>query len=463
MTSGFFSYAGAPLYADGASGAPAGAPQFPTLLSGYAVRPPWKVAGIDYAVGLKSNCSVNTSTSFITNTGTQANPVNGRHVTLRTANGGTLPSGVSLNTAYVVLNASGATCQIATIAAPTVPLSLGGSPNLVVALTVPVAGTNCMPPGVSYASGQGPSPAFFNVFATGASDITNGSQASSGTINIDSYDFSFDNGISIDLDGSSGIVNVKDCYFRVGSNFQSPIYATAFPATTLNLSYTEIDGGGSSGLANVAYNTLGYCLYLVPGGTYQYCWIHHIAHPVVFGPTAKYTYQYCLMNDTNYGVQANHADGMFPGVSTDISGSVQQFSTWYQPLASVGAGSNGYPGEMDTSYFVFLQANNSLTITNLTYNNNVGIGLGSTGHMNTASHAAGAAFNEGWYINPKTGNHYSGINITNNYIDSTGIDPSGFIILEDLSGGGTISGQNYSGNISLNSGSTIAANVAGTQ
>src|SRR5689334_13722464 len=38
-------------YADGVSSAPAGAPIRPTILNGYAVRPPWKVAGVDYAVG----------------------------------------------------------------------------------------------------------------------------------------------------------------------------------------------------------------------------------------------------------------------------------------------------------------------------------------------------------------------------------------------------------------------------
>src|SRR6185437_9644796 len=37
---------------DGSKNAPAGTPQFPTLLSGYAARPPWSVAGVDYHVGI---------------------------------------------------------------------------------------------------------------------------------------------------------------------------------------------------------------------------------------------------------------------------------------------------------------------------------------------------------------------------------------------------------------------------
>jgi hypothetical protein len=62
--------------ADGCSGVPAGAPQFPHLLDGYAVRPSWNVAGVDYAVGvpdgtvlkdpttdsLPSGCSFSSST-----------------------------------------------------------------------------------------------------------------------------------------------------------------------------------------------------------------------------------------------------------------------------------------------------------------------------------------------------------------------------------------------------------------
>jgi hypothetical protein len=39
---------------DGSANAPAGSPQLPNLLSGEAVRPPWEVAGVDYAVGYSS-------------------------------------------------------------------------------------------------------------------------------------------------------------------------------------------------------------------------------------------------------------------------------------------------------------------------------------------------------------------------------------------------------------------------
>src|SRR6476661_6921011 len=43
---------------DGSTNAPTGAPQLPNLLSAYAVRPAWQVAGVDYAVGYSSGTAL---------------------------------------------------------------------------------------------------------------------------------------------------------------------------------------------------------------------------------------------------------------------------------------------------------------------------------------------------------------------------------------------------------------------
>jgi hypothetical protein len=45
--------------------APAGSPQVPNLLTGYAVRPPWEVAGADYAVGINLGTTFKNSTTMI--------------------------------------------------------------------------------------------------------------------------------------------------------------------------------------------------------------------------------------------------------------------------------------------------------------------------------------------------------------------------------------------------------------
>jgi hypothetical protein len=67
---------------DGSTNAPAGTPQLPTLLNGYAVRPSWNVAGVDYYVGVPAGTilknpatismagvSVNTTSHTVTITG----------------------------------------------------------------------------------------------------------------------------------------------------------------------------------------------------------------------------------------------------------------------------------------------------------------------------------------------------------------------------------------------------------
>ena len=50
-------------YPDGSANASAGTPQLPTLLSGYPVRPPWKVAGVDYHVGVPTGMTLKTPTA----------------------------------------------------------------------------------------------------------------------------------------------------------------------------------------------------------------------------------------------------------------------------------------------------------------------------------------------------------------------------------------------------------------
>ena len=43
---------------DGSANAPAGTPQLPNLLNGFAVRPPWEVAGVNYAVGVPAGTTL---------------------------------------------------------------------------------------------------------------------------------------------------------------------------------------------------------------------------------------------------------------------------------------------------------------------------------------------------------------------------------------------------------------------
>lgn len=63
---------------DGATGAPAGAPQYPSYFSGagrptrYAVRPPWRVAGVDYRVGINQHVILKDPSTISANIGTRS-------------------------------------------------------------------------------------------------------------------------------------------------------------------------------------------------------------------------------------------------------------------------------------------------------------------------------------------------------------------------------------------------------
>lgn len=457
-------------YDDGLSGATGGLSQFSGLLDGYLLRPLWKVAGVDYAVGLKSNVSVDTVADTFTITSTQNNHINGQKVSVRTVNGGVIPVGTSLDTAYFVVGASGLTFQIsATSGGSPIDMSVIGNPSGVVVLKIPVADANCMPAGVKYVSGQSHSGAFLeSVEPSGAAHVSNGNNSAAGTINIDSYDFSWDttgvaqHGISISTGGFNGTVNVKNCYFKTGDWLQCAIWQNVAASDIYNISYCEFDGGGLLQFGNLL-RSIQHQLYLVPGGAWQYNWFHHTLAPIVASPSSVYSIKYNVVSHHHYGQQASHVDTIFPDVSANISGSVLNWNLFYQPAATVFGNGNGYPGECDTSFVLFLQTNNSLTLTGLQANNNTVIGLGSN-HMNTTTQAAGKAFAIGFDIEPKVGNSIVGMEIKDNFVDSTGIETGGsFGIIITNQGAGTVSASVISGNKSMTTGATIAANVSGVQ
>lgn len=101
-------------FADGVSGAPTGTPQLPSLLSGYAVRPPWNVAGVDYRVGINTGvtlldpATISTSAGAIQRVGTD-------HIVL--SGNGTVLDGYDLslttvgNTGFFV-SVTGTNCKI---------------------------------------------------------------------------------------------------------------------------------------------------------------------------------------------------------------------------------------------------------------------------------------------------------------------------------------------------------------
>jgi hypothetical protein len=56
-------------FADGCPGAPTGTAQFPNILSSYAARPPWNVAGVDFHVGVPTGTSLTSAATATMPTG----------------------------------------------------------------------------------------------------------------------------------------------------------------------------------------------------------------------------------------------------------------------------------------------------------------------------------------------------------------------------------------------------------
>lgn len=88
-------------FVDGCPGAPAGAAQVPALLSSYAVRPPWNVAGVDYRTGPPTGTvlvdpATISMTGVTVNTGTHTVTITGNNVTLSGYNFG-LANGWTVN------------------------------------------------------------------------------------------------------------------------------------------------------------------------------------------------------------------------------------------------------------------------------------------------------------------------------------------------------------------------------
>ena len=70
-----------PLEPDGFANAPTGAPQYPTYftnlngISPYPVRPPWKVAGVDYRVGINTGISLKDPATISSSIATVSGPL----------------------------------------------------------------------------------------------------------------------------------------------------------------------------------------------------------------------------------------------------------------------------------------------------------------------------------------------------------------------------------------------------
>lgn len=224
---------------DGFASAPAGAAQFPSLLSSYAARPPWCVAGVDYAVGFIPNATVSGNT--ITETNVANIPVNADQKSFYPQHGGSLPSGITQGTAYYVCGVSGSSTTysytLSTASNCSSTVTLGALATSFVALKVPSATTN-VPAGTSGWNG--------------ASCATTGTTfticVSASNITLDHWDFSAGGGwlIATTATTISG-TTITSNYWVMGTNLQGFLQDLS-GGDTSNLTFNNnvIDGNAVS-------------------------------------------------------------------------------------------------------------------------------------------------------------------------------------------------------------------------
>lgn len=219
---------------DGQAAAPAGAGQFPTLLTSYATRPTSCVAGADFAVAMTPNATVSGNT--ITETSNANVPVNGDQKSFYPQQGGSLPSGITKGAAAFICNVTNITGStysytLAPTGACSSTITLGALATSFIALKLPEGTTNT-PTGTSnWGGGSGcASGTTFSVCVTG------------NNATIDHFDFSANGGWLVVLN-TVDAPTVTNNYWLIGSNLMCCIQdQSGGPATNVTFKYNEVDG-----------------------------------------------------------------------------------------------------------------------------------------------------------------------------------------------------------------------------
>jgi len=450
---------------DGRSGATGASPQLPNILNtfhpsgpadgryfwpstsafksatGNYQQPQWRVAGVDYAVGLVSNCTVDTGTGIITEAG--SSPVNGQKKSLRTVNGGSLPtvngSGISQGTSYFIVNASGSTYKLS-LTSGGAAVTFGGSPSGVVALKMP--STTLMPPGVTNGGGT--------ISINGSANVTNGSQSTTAQINLIGWDLAEQ---YVYCTYGSNKTVIQNCYFSSISSGTVPLQ-TDPPCNSLDVRYCEFNNGGVQNTGSSSTGGVKYVMSLLgASGTVEYNYIYNVSTEVI-AHASNSTMQYNLITDCGYGADVDHLE-MISG-QPGYSNYTLRFNTFYNPPAT-----GGYPKEMNTG-MIFFQTPAAVTSTNIVCDNNTIIGLGPNTHRSSDGVSNHPAYNMGIYFT--TGNGGSSTNncfVRNNYLNSSSMETLGLMIFYE--GGGAITGMTTSGNVSLDTAATVSQGVTGPQ
>ena len=232
--------------------------------------------------------------------------------------------------------------------------------------------------GVDYAVGPQPGVALKDpttINMPGVSLVTSGANhwiyITGNNVTLNGYDFTLDGGWTLVIEGQNDTIS----NFKIGvvSGSASPPIQMPFGsgANNTTIEHGTIDGGGAA-----SSNLAGGCGIVDNSGllTLQYCWIKNFTEGgVALGTTTSSLIQYNLFDSAKFD---DNFHSQFINAPQGASNTVVQYNTFYQPAAA----SDGFPGFMVAALNDAGYANNA-NISGVVFNNNVGVGIGATGHV----------------------------------------------------------------------------------
>ena len=232
--------------------------------------------------------------------------------------------------------------------------------------------------GVDYAVGPQPGVALKDpttINMPGVSLVTSGANhwiyITGNNVTLNGYDFTLDGGWTLVIEGQNDTIS----NFKIGVVSGSASPPIQMPsgsgANNTTIEYGTIDGGGAA-----SSNLAGGCGIVDNSGllTLQHSWIKNFTEGgVALGTTTSSLIQYNLFDSAKFD---DNFHSQFINAPQGASNTVVQYNTFYQPAAA----SDGFPGFMVAALNDAGYANNA-NISGVVFNNNVGVGIGATGHV----------------------------------------------------------------------------------
>lgn len=331
---------------DGSGGAPAnGSFQISSFFNGYAqqygqsytTRPGWRVAGVDYAIGIASNATITIASPAVITETAHNHTATDKVVFYST---GTLPTGIVSGTEYFVI-ATGLTTNAFEISATSggAAINTSGAQSGFHRCLKDPAATASLPSGVTYV------PAPDTPYSFPAFQI-----AGSSNVVLDHYDYSLNNGVGVDVTQNySGTLTLSNSQIQPGTNMFGHLADilmvgndTTIQSYSLTISNCVLNGDSHNPTLIAAYNSNPASFFMIrftSSGTLtlQYCAITKVwGRAIVQKFSGQGIFQYNYWEDCNYNTGA-HGEWISTDPQTNVCPLIHfSYNTFLTPAISAG-------------------------------------------------------------------------------------------------------------------------------